>query len=258
MIIDGRAIAKELEQDLKKSLLGVPQKSVAFVTFLNTSATRQFVAMKSKVAERIGINTETIECFDCKTTEAAIIRIGEISQKSYNGIVVQLPLPEGFVVEKVLDAVPAGLDIDGLRSDSKFLAPVAMAVWKIFNFYKIDLTAKKIVVVGNGRLVGKPIIKMLTEKNLSVEVIEKEMQEKTMRALIKNADVIISGVGVPGLITSDMIKKGVILIDAGTSESEGKLVGDIDPLCGEHAFYMTPVPGGVGPVTVTCLFANII
>lgn len=258
MIIDGRAIARELEQDLKKSLLGVPQKNVAFVMFLDTPATRQFVAMKSRVAERLGINVETIECFDCTTTQEAIIRIGEISRKSYDGVVVQLPLPTDFVVEEVVNAVPADLDIDGLRRDSKFLAPVAMAVWKIFNFYQIDLGGKEIVVVGNGRLVGEPVVRMLTGKNLSVKLVEKETDDKTMRTLIKNADVIVSGVGVPGLIGPDMVKDGVVLVDAGTSEQAGKLIGDVDPACAGKASFMTPVPGGVGPVTVACLFANLI
>lgn len=258
MIIDGRAIARELEKDLKKSLLEVPQKSVAFVMFLDTPATRQFIAMKSKVAERLGVSAETIECLDCRTTEEAVVRIGEIARKPYDGIVVQLPLPADFIAEDVLSAVPAGLDIDGLRRDSKFSAPVAMAILKIFNFYKIDLAAKEIVVVGNGRLVGEPVVRMLVDENLPVKLIEKETDEKTMRVLIKNADVIISGVGVPGLITPDMIREGVVLIDAGTSEQSGKLVGDVDPACAGKASFMTPVPGGVGPVTVACLFANLV
>jgi len=161
-------------------------------------------------------------------------------------------------VEEVVNSVPADLDIDGLRRDSKFLAPVAMSVWKIFNFYQIDLAGKEIVVVGNGRLVGEPVVRMLIDENLSVTLVEKETDDKTMRTLIKNADVIISGVGVPGLITSDMIKEGVVLIDAGTSEQSGKLVGDIDPACADKASFVTPVPGGVGPVTVACLFENLI
>jgi methylenetetrahydrofolate dehydrogenase (NADP+)/methenyltetrahydrofolate cyclohydrolase len=258
MIIDGRAIARELEQDLKKSLLGVPQKSVVFVMFLDTPATRQFIAMKSKVAERLGINAETIECFDCTTTQEAIIRIGEISQKSYDGVVVQLPLPTDFAVEEVVNAVPADLDIDGLCRDSKFLAPVAMAVLKIFNFYQIDLAGKEIVVVGNGRLVGEPVGALLTSKAIPFGIADGDTNEIIKLELIRNADVIISGVGVPHIITPDMIKEDVVLIDAGTSEQAGKLVGDIDPACAEKASFITPVPGGVGPVTVTCLFENLI
>lgn len=258
MIIDGCALAKKVEKELKDSLLYMNQKKIAFILFLDTPATRQFVGLKTKVAERLGIKALTIECFDCITTKEAVAKVIEISKQDYDGVVVQLPLPEGFDTQKILDMVPDSLDTDALASGSQRIAPVARAVHEIFNYYTIDLAYKKIVILGNGKLVGQPVARMLVQQGFLFDIIEKETPKEQRNTLLKNADIIISGVGIPGIITSDMIKEGVILIDAGTSEQAGKLVGDIDPACADKAFLMTPVPGGVGPLTVTSLFKNLI
>jgi methylenetetrahydrofolate dehydrogenase (NADP+)/methenyltetrahydrofolate cyclohydrolase len=256
MIIDGRAIACEIEENLKKAFLGIKKKKVAFVLFADNDASRQFIKMKTNVADRLGIETSTIECFDCLTTDLAIHRIESISQEGFDGIVIQLPIPKSFNSEALLNSVPAQLDIDALGR-STLPAPVASAVWEILKHSNINFENKNIVIVGNGKLVGVPVAKMFSLKQISYMVIDKDTPKEITTISLKNADIIISGAGVPHMIKSHMIKEGAVLIDAGTSEQSGKLVGDIDPLCFKKASYMTPVPGGVGPVTVISLFVNL-
>ncbi len=265
MIIDGRQIAKMLEQDLAQELSSFPKKRVAFVLFGNDASSIQFIGIKSRVAARIGIDTETFQYEDVTSTEIALEKIAEIISESYDGIIIQLPLPVGINTELILNSIPAELDIDVLGDQAKLnyknssshkAPPVAAAVDEIFK--SIDLNNKKVLLIGNGKLVGEPVGMMLSHDAISFDVVNKGTDEHVRNALIKDADVIISGVGIPHLIKSDMIKQGVILIDAGTSEQSGKLSGDIDPSCAEIASYITPVPGGVGPITVVMLFRNLL
>jgi methylenetetrahydrofolate dehydrogenase (NADP+)/methenyltetrahydrofolate cyclohydrolase len=162
--------------------------------------------------------------------------------------------------------IPPHMDMDVLSTEAKSLfknnklnkiPPVARAVSEILNFYNVDMANKNILVVGTGKLVGEPVSSMLNLRNLVYKTIDKNTDENSKEELLKNADIIISGAGSPHFIKKEMIKPGVVLIDAGTSEQSGKLVGDIDPGCAEVASLMTSVPNGVGPVTMACLFLNI-
>lgn len=266
MLVDGNKIAKGLEEKLATELLFSAPKSVCFVVFGGNKATEQFVTMKSKVAERVGITVDVKKYPDIKTTAEAVKLVKAIGEKDYGGIVVQLPLAEGLDTEKVLDAVPPIKDIDVLGSTAKEsyakgkidrTPPVAQAVKEIFEAHDVSLKGKNIVVAGQGRLVGEPVHLMLKRMKVAHDIIDIKTNEKDKLALFKNADIIVSGMGVPHGIKADMVKKGVVLIDAGTSEQGGKLVGDIDPACEKVASLMTPVPGGVGPVTIVSLLRNL-
>jgi methylenetetrahydrofolate dehydrogenase (NADP+)/methenyltetrahydrofolate cyclohydrolase len=267
MIIDGRHIAKTLEQELAQILSTTPKKRVAFVLFGNDSSSIQFIGIKSRVAQRLGIETKTFQYEDINSTEQALLNINEIISESYDGIVVQLPLPVGMDTQVILNSIPVELDIDVLSDNAKEsyalssshkIPPVAAAVQEIITSIGVDLKDKNVLVVGNGKLVGEPVGIMLKHEGVMFGVINKDTDEQVRNEKIKNADVIISGVGIPHLIKPDMIKPGVILIDAGTSEQSGKLAGDIDPECADIASYITPVPGGVGPITVIALFKNLL
>jgi methylenetetrahydrofolate dehydrogenase (NADP+)/methenyltetrahydrofolate cyclohydrolase len=267
MIIDGRHIAKTLEQELAQILSTTPKKRVAFVLFGNDSSSIQFIGIKSRVAQRLGIETKTFQYEDINSTEQALLNINEIISESYDGIVVQLPLPVGMDTQVILNSIPAQLDIDvlGDEAKSKYISssshkipPVAAAVQEIITSINIDLKNKKVLVIGNGKLVGEPVGIMLSHDDIVFDIVDKDTDEQFRNEKIKNADVVISGVGIPHVIKSDMIQPGVILIDAGTSEQSGKLAGDIDPACAEVASYITPVPGGVGPITVVALFRNLL
>jgi methylenetetrahydrofolate dehydrogenase (NADP+)/methenyltetrahydrofolate cyclohydrolase len=166
----------------------------------------------------------------------------------------------------VIDSIPTEMDIDMLSEDSlvqyraantERTAPVAAAIQEMLWHHKIILIGKKIVVLGRGRLVGEPIIALLDRQELEYKVFDIDSNEEEKLAALKEADVVFSGMGMPHAITEDMVKDGVVLIDAGTSEQKGKLVGDIDPSCYEKAQWYTPVPGGAGPLTVVCLLRNL-
>lgn len=273
MIIDGRHIAKILEQELLQQLSLLPKKRVAFVLFGNDPSSVQFIGIKSRVAARLGIETQTFQYEDIDSTEVALEKMAQIISELYDGIVIQLPLPAGIDKNIILNSVPVNLDIDVLGDESKLryqssksnlTPPVAAAVQEIIKSINVDLSDKKVLLIGNGKLVGEPVSMMLAHENISFNVVDKETDVELRNELIKNADLIISGAGIPHLIKPNMIKRGVVLIDAGTSDlpaqagQSGKLSGDIDPECGEVASYMTPVPGGVGPITVVALFKNLL
>ena len=267
MIVDGKKIAKDLEEKLVTELLFSQPKKVCFVVFGGNAATAQFVKMKSQVAERVGIAVSTEIYTEVATTDEAVKRIHDLGKRNFDGIVVQLPLTNGIDTQVVLDEVPPLKDIDVLGMIAKKsyaegkinrMPPVARAVHEVFGVYNIKLNNKKIVVAGRGRLVGEPVHLMFLRMEIPHDIIDVTTTEKDKLSLFKSADIIISGMGVPYAIKPHMIKKGVVLIDAGTSEQGGKLVGDIDPKCAKGASLFTPVPGGIGPITVVSLLRNLL
>ena len=266
MIIDGRAIAEDLVASLIAQLPYVSHKSVCFVTLGDNAVSKRFVAVKSAFAKRLGIEVALVEQ-ECITTSEALGVITETIAHGYDGIVVQLPLPYGIDTNVILDAIPLDQDIDMLgrdakdaykRGDTKRLPAVVGAIHEILTHHHIVLAGKMVVVVGKGRLVGEPVQAYLSHHSIAHTVIDIDTESDERSALLLEADVVISGIGVPHSIMPDMVKEGVILIDAGTSEQSGRLVGDIHSDCASKATLFTPVPGGVGPVTVACLFQNVL
>lgn len=264
MIINGTLIKEVLLEALATEHAG-SGKRVCFVQFGDDAASAKFVAMKMKVAEQLGIAAEHVHSA-AQATEAAIAVVQEAVAKGYDGIVVQLPIPAGIDAAAVVNAVPVEMDIDVLsdaaieaykKGANKKLPPVAAAVESIFKVHQISPVGKKIVIRGKGKLVGEPVMMLFDQAGVAYDAIDIETPEADQLRLLQHADIIISGIGVPHSLTPDMIKDGVVLIDAGTSEQAGKLAGDIDPACAAKASLYTPVPGGVGPITVACLFRNL-
>lgn len=278
MYIDGRKVAEEIQEDLKERALHAPVPiSLAIVCMGEDPATTHFMAAKKKFGIAVGISV-VIEKADIKeSTKDIVHRIISLSQ-IHRAIIVQLPLPAHIDTDLVLAAIPPRADVDVLslatkrdvkNGTSTFVPPVLGAIRKIFGSARVSLSGKRVVVIGQGRLVGIPVSEWLTQEGISHEVITKDTSNAA--DIIQNADVVITGIGVPRYITPGMTKDGVVLIDAGTSEerreerqegkqgtvSAQKIVGDCDPACGEMASVFTPVPGGVGPVTVAMLFENV-
>ncbi len=176
---------------------------------------------------------------------------------SVHGIIVQIPLPDPTNTTEILDSVIASKDVDGLGTNSKFDPPTPLAITWLLAGYNIDLNGKHIVIVGNGRLVGKPLAKMWQGTDLDVSVIDK--QSKDMVEQIKAADILISATGVPSLITADMVLPKAVIIDAGVATDSNGLVGDVAADVRQLPdIAITPEKGGVGPLTVTALFENVI
>ncbi|MEK7471028.1 MAG: bifunctional 5,10-methylenetetrahydrofolate dehydrogenase/5,10-methenyltetrahydrofolate cyclohydrolase [Patescibacteria group bacterium] len=267
-IVDGKKIRDEILAKIKKEVSILSFKPVfCDVLVGDDSASVQYVQMKGRMAESVGISFYKANFSISITTEKLIKEI-EILNKVQNmcGIIVQLPLPPHLDKQAVLDAIDSHLDVDclGTVASERFYNggsivgfPTALACMTLLDSINLTLKDKKIVVLGQGLLVGKPVTALLKFRGLNPIVIRSKTENK--EELIKQADIIISGMGKGKYLTGDMIKLGTVLIDAGTSESEGGIVGDVDlESVKDVAGYVSPVPGGVGPVTVAMLLSNVL
>ena len=267
-IIDGRKIRDDILKDVKREVARLPFTPLfCDVLVGNDPASAQYVRMKAKTAESVGIKFHRAD-FPADISTHELINELKILNKIPDmcGIIIQLPIPEHLDRRAVLDAIDPKLDVDCLgtsvstkfyRGESLIGFPTALACMAILDSLKLDLQNKKIVCLGQGELVGKPVFKLLELRGLSPVPVDKYTKNK--EAIIKKADIIISGIGHGKHVVGDMVKNGVVLIDAGTSESSGAIVGDVDLESVEDiASYVSPVPGGVGPVTVAMLLNNVL
>jgi methylenetetrahydrofolate dehydrogenase (NADP+) / methenyltetrahydrofolate cyclohydrolase len=266
MIIDGKKLAETVEARIARSLLGVARMPVlAIVVVGDSPVTERFVRIKKRVAERLGITVSEFRFARDVRGETVVATLRALAEDEHvNGIVVQLPLPDTLDAETVMNMIPLAKDVDVLsrqamatfaRGDAEVLPPVAGAVQEILEFAEVAVVGKETLVLGHGRLVGVPVALLLRHNGAHVTVIDKPIAN--LAEHVRESHIIVSGVGKPGLITPDMLAPGTVIIDAGTSESGGKLAGDADPRCAEVAGLFTPVPGGVGPLAVTMIFKNL-
>lgn len=266
MLIDGRLIAKGVYDKLLRAIATFPVPPKADIVIVGESAVIEgFVGIKKKAAQSLGI--ELFEHrFKGDITEAELsLRIKEIALRADTaGLIIQLPLPSHIAVQPILDLIPIEKDIDVLstkavalysQAEAKVIPPVAGAVKEILDHLEVVVHGKEVLVLGYGRLVGKPVSVLLRHNGAHVTVIDRPV--KDLATHVRESMLVISGVGIPNTITPDMLTLEHIVIDAGTSESEGKLVGDADVRCEEVARAITPVPGGVGPLTVAMLLKNL-
>jgi len=263
MIVDGRALAREVLARTKERAQMLPRPPRVLVIVANdTSATKSYLAIKKARAADAGCVLDELRFDTRATTEELLLAV---HTSDADAIIVQLPLPEHMDARRICDAIPLSKDADVLSDTARMkfeadkhgvlVPPVASAVAKILASGKIDPQGKKAVVVGEGRLVGKPCATYLSHAGADVSHFTLESGHTDM---LKEADIIIAGAGAPHFIKPEMLKDGVVLIDAGTSESNGELAGDADPACATKCALFTPVPGGVGPLAVAKLFENAI
>lgn len=261
MIIDGKVIAEELAHALKKRAESV-RPVLAIISVAPNFATKRYLAIKQRFAERIGAAIALTELAESAATEEVVAAI--MSARHAHGIVLQLPFPAQIDVQEALAALPKEQDVDviGAEASAAFASgdrmiapPVVGAIAHIAERYGVDFSHAKVCVIGKGRLVGVPASLWAQAKGADVTSVGKEDDIQTP---LREADIVISGAGVPSLIMPDMLSPGVAVFDAGTSEDEGKLAGDADPACAEVAGVFTPVPGGIGPVAVAKLFENLL
>ena len=267
-IIDGRKIARGILAELKVRVAVLPFVPVfCDVLVGNNKPSAQYVNMKAKTAELIGIKFRRAEYAADILAQDLIGEIKSISlEPNMCGLIVQLPLPAGLPRQEILDAIDPKVDVDCMGSKNladfyngkiHFVPPTAAAIMAILDTLDVDLSAKQFLVVGQGELVGKPVTFLLKRQGLKVGIAD--IDTKNTNELLKAADVIISATGKAGLITGDKIKPGAVIIDAGTSESKGGIVGDVNfESIKNVASAISPVPGGVGPVTVAQLLGNVV
>ncbi len=277
IILDGATIAQKILEDLKKEKTS-KNLSLAVVQVGENQVSLKYIAEKKRVAKDLGIGFRLMSYL---SNVSQVILIREIEKlgkdKKVSGIIVQLPLPKHLDTQSILDLIPSCKDVDVLSSVSfaefalgtfPVLPPTVAAISLLLEQAKKNLEGIQVAVVGAGRLVGLPVSLWLVQQGAVVSLIQKETKDAPQ--LIRKADIVISGVGKAGLITGSMIKKGAVVIDAGTSVEGGpsarfarsgrqaKLAGDVDfKSVSKKAGYLSPVPGGVGPLTVACLFHNL-
>lgn len=268
MIIDGRKIKDNILEEVAKGVESLPFVPLFCDILVGVDpVSLQYVRMKEKTAESVGIKFRKAELPSTCTTEELIEEIENLNRVPHMcGIIVQLPLPPHIDTQRVLDSILPALDVDclGVSASTLFYAdknpigfPAALACVQALDSIASSLEDKNIVVLGQGKLVGKPVTHILKARGLSVTPIDRATTD--VPELLKNADVIISGIGQGKFITGSMIKDGAIIIDAGTSEDTGGIVGDVDLQSVEGvASYLSPTPGGVGPITVALLLKNVL
>jgi methylenetetrahydrofolate dehydrogenase (NADP+)/methenyltetrahydrofolate cyclohydrolase len=265
-IIDGRKIAADIRSAIK---LEIDERSmdIRIVSFVmgTSDAAEVYIKQKAKACEEVGITMDVVR-LDIYSTKAQISdEIHNLASKSkVTGMLFELPLPEHVDVSSIVGLIPPQMDIDGMSSDNlgrllmgkPCLAPsTPSAVMEILASEKVELKGAEVTVVNHSNIVGKPLALMLLNKNASVRVAH--VFTKNLKAHTKDADVLITAAGVPGLIKADMVKKGATVIDVAMNRVGDKLCGDVEfDEVSKKAGAITPVPGGVGPVTVAMLLLN--
>lgn len=269
-ILDGKQIAKEYRQRLKNQVNDLkghgftPKLSVMLVG--NDGASQSYVKSKKKAAEKIGMISEIIHLDESTSEEVVLSELNRLNNDdTVSGILVQVPLPKQVSEQKVLEAINPEKDVDGFHpinigklyiDEQTFVPCTPLGIMEILKHADINLEGKNAVVIGRSHIVGQPVSKLLLQANATVTILHS--RTKNMNAHLKQADVIVSAVGQPGLVTKENVKKGAVIIDVGnTPDENGKLKGDVayDEVK-EIASAITPVPGGVGPLTITMVLNN--
>ena len=269
-VLDGKQIAKDYRQGLKDqveeltSKVYTPKLSVILVG--NDGASLSYVKSKKKAAEKIGITSEIVHLDEDTSEEEVLKELDRLNNDdSVSGILVQVPLPDQVSEQKVLESIDPAKDVDGFHpanigklyiDEQTFVPCTPLGVMELLNHADMDLEGKNAVVIGRSHIVGQPVSKLLLQKNATVTILHS--RTKDMHAHLKDADVIVSAVGRPGLVTKDDVKEGAVVIDVGnTPDENGKLKGDVEyDEVKEVAGAITPVPGGVGPMTITMVLNN--
>ncbi len=270
-LINGKALANKVQDSVSKGVEQLKQEKnivpgLAVLLIGDDPASHAYVKMKAKACEKVGFYSITHNMPDSISQDEIIATIEMMNNNPrIDGILVQLPLPKHVDTDKILEVIDPKKDVDGFHAYNVgrlvsgldgFVACTPLGVMKMFEEYKIDLKGKDVCVVGASNIVGKPMASLLLNADATVTVTH--IFTKDLKSHTSKADIIVVGVGVPGLIKEDMVKEGAIVIDIGINRIEdGSLVGDVDfENVSQKCSYITPVPGGVGPMTIAMLLDN--
>lgn len=269
-IIDGKAVSAKVKEQVRKEAEALKNKGIeiglAVVIVGNNSASRVYVNNKKKACEEVGFNSYEYALPE-ETTEAELLELVEKlnSDDKVNGILVQLPLPKQINENAIINAIRPDKDVDAFHpenvghimiGDFSFLPCTPAGVMELIAETGVDVCGKNCVVIGRSNIVGKPMAMLLLHKNGTVTICHS--RTKNLAEICSKADILVAAVGKAKFVTPDMIKEGAVVIDVGMNRDEnGKLCGDVDyAACFDKAGYITPVPGGVGPMTIAMLMRN--
>ncbi len=265
-IIDGKVLAEKIYEELKLEVDKLKKKpALAVVLVGEDPASQVYVNIKVKTCKKIGI-TSLMHKLDKDTSQEDLLKLVDKlnNNPDVNGILVQMPAPPQIDDPLIMKSVLPEKDVDGFHPlnigkmvlGQPSLQPCTpMGVMEMFKAYDIDLKGKEVVLIGKSVIVGRPMLELMLSANATVTTCHSKT--KDLKAHTQKADIVVAAAGYPGLVTADMVKEGVVIIDIGTTKVDGKLKGDVEyePVK-EKASFITPVPGGVGPMTVACLMKN--
>ncbi len=271
-IIDGKAVSQFVKDEVKKEVLALGEKGVsvglAVIIVGNDPASRTYVNNKKKACETTGIISEEYTLPEDTTMDELLALIKELNaKKSINGILCQLPLPKHLDEKAVIENIDPIKDVDAFHAvntghimigDYSFLPCTPAGIMEMLKYYNIEIEGKECVVIGRSNIVGKPMAMLLLQKNGTVTICHS--RTKNLKEVTSRADILVAAVGIPYFVTADMVKDGAVVIDVGMDRNkEGKLCGDVDfAEVEKKASYITPVPGGVGPMTIATLMKNTV
>lgn len=271
-IIDGTMIAGQIKDELKEKVEALKGQGIipglAVVLVGDNSASKVYVGNKKKACEYVGIKSFSYELPEMTSEESILELIDALNQdEKVHGILVQLPLPRHMDEQKIIKAIAPHKDVDGFHVENAgallvgapgFVSCTPAGIMELLKRYEVSLTGKKCIVIGRSNIVGKPISLLLLQENATVTMCHSKTEN--LKQEIKQADVVVVAVGVAKMVKGDMLKEGAIVIDVGMNRDEdGKLCGDVDfDSCQGIASLITPVPKGVGPMTIAMLMHNCV
>ena len=266
--MDGRAVAKAIKEEIARETEAILASGVtphlAVVLVGENPASQVYVRNKENACQKAGIRSSVIRLSeDCTQDELEKVVTALNDDKSVHGILVQLPLPAHLDEARVLALIDPDKDVDGfhamnsgrlMNGQKGFVPCTPLGVMELLKAYRIPLEGQHAVVIGRSNIVGKPMAMLLLAQNATVTVCHS--RTKNLAELTRQADILVAAVGKAGFVTADMVKPGAVVIDVGINRVDGQIVGDVDAQVSEVAGYMTPVPGGVGQMTIAMLLAN--
>ncbi len=271
-IIDGKALSQSIKEDIKAEVKELKEKGIepclSVILVGENKASQKYVSFKEKTCNELGIKSLVFRLSEATHEEELIKLIDELNNNSsVNGILVQLPLPKHLNQNRILEKISPFKDVDGftpyclgrLIIDKPLFVPCTpKGVIRMLDEYGIEIEGKNAVVIGRSIIVGKPLSLLLLRRNATVTVCHSKT--KNLQEIIKQADILCVAIGKANFVIKDMVKEGAVVIDIGINVNEnGKVVGDVDfEAVKEKASYITPVPGGVGPMTIAMLMENTI
>ena len=272
VLIDGKELARKIRMGLKDEVAELKVKGInpklAVIMVGDDKASKVYVKNKSKACEEIGIEYEEFLMDADTTMEKLLGLIDDLNNRQdIHGILLQSPIPKNLDINQAFNKIDYRKDVDGFHpinvgkltiGEDCFISCTPYGVTKMLEAYDIDVQGKNVVIIGRSNIVGKPLIQCMLKKNGTVTVCHSKTQN--IKDITKNADILIAALGKAKFVTEDMVKDGAVIIDVGINRNEdGRLVGDVDfENVEKKASYITPVPGGVGPMTIAMLMTNVV
>lgn len=269
-LLDGKSLAQKIHHTLKKETAAPSGRKpgLAFILIGDDPASQSYVRMKKKGCKEVGIHSEILSLPETVTQEALLGEIDRLNRANrIDGILVQQPFPKHISVSEINEAIDPAKDVDGfhpmnmgrvlLGEDNGLIPCTPLGILTLMEHYGIDCAGKEVVIVGRSNIVGKPLAALLMQKKWNATVTLAHSATKELDSVCQKSDILISAVGRLGFITPKKVKQGAVVIDVGINRSEKGLVGDVDfEAVKEVASMLTPVPGGVGPLTIAMLLSN--